>query len=60
MAILGRFINILAVMDTLTREDVYVIFIQLIEVVNKMAHKCKINGGTLNLMFFCIIFCQFF
>ena len=60
MAILGRFINILAVMDTLTREDVYVIFIQLVEVVNKMARKCKINGGTLNLMFFCIIFCQFF
>ena len=41
-------------MDTLTRDDVYVIFVQFVEVVNKMARKCKINGGTLNLMFLCI------
>ena len=34
-----------------TAEDAYVIFI---EVVNKMAHKCKINGGTLTLTFVCI------
>ena len=54
MAILGRFINILAIMDTLTRDDVYVIFVQFVEVVDNMARKCKINGGTLNLMFLCI------
>ena len=54
VAILGRFINILAMMDTLTRDDVYVIFVQFVEVVNKMARKCKINGRTLNLMFLCI------
>ena len=41
-------------MNTLTRDDVYVIFVQFVEVVNKMARKCKINGRTLNLMFLCI------
>ena len=54
VAILGRFINILAIMDTLTRDDVCFIFVQFVEVVNKMARKCKINGRTLNLMFLCI------
>ena len=41
-------------MDTLTRDDVYVIFVQFVEVVNKMARKYKINARTLNLMFLCI------
>ena len=31
------------VLDSITRVDVYVIFV---EVVNKMARKCKINGET--------------
>ena len=54
VAILRRFINTLAMMDTLIRDDVYVIFVQFVEVVNKTARKCKINGGTLNSMFLCI------
>ena len=54
MAILRRFINILAMMDTLTRDDVYVIFVLFVEVLNKMARKYKINARTLNLMFLCI------
>ena len=37
VAILGRFIQILAILDTITRDDVYVIFV---EAVNKMARKC--------------------
>ena len=41
-------------MDTVTRDDVYVIFVQFVKVVNKTARKNKINGGTLNLMFLCI------
>ena len=40
----------LAILDTITSDDVYVIFA---EVVNKMARKCKINGETLNLIFLC-------
>ena len=40
--------NVLAILDTITRDDVYVKFV---EVANKMARKCKINGETLNLMF---------
>ena len=35
--------NILAILDSITRVDVFVIFI---EVVNKMARKCRINGET--------------
>ena len=31
--------NILAILDSITREDVYVLFL---EVVNKVARKCKI------------------
>ena len=41
-----------SILDTITREDVYVIGV---EFVIKMALKCKINDGTLNLMFVCII-----
>ena len=33
----------LAILDSVTRVDVFVIFV---EVVNKMARKCKINGET--------------
>ena len=33
----------MAILDSITRVDVYVIFV---EVVNKMASKCKINGET--------------
>jgi len=39
------------ILDTITRDDVYVI---VVEVVIKMARKCKINDGTMNLMFLCI------
>ena len=38
----------MAILDTITRDDVRVKFV---EVSNKMARKCKINGETLNLMF---------
>ena len=41
-----------SILDTITREDVYVIGF---EVVIKMGLKCKINDGKLNLMFVCII-----
>ena len=40
--------NILAILHTITRDDVYVKFV---EVANKITRKCKINGETLNLMF---------
>ena len=43
--------NILAILDTITRDDVYVKFV---EVANKMARKCKINGKSLNLKFLCM------
>ena len=38
----------MAILDTITRDDVYVKFV---EVADKMARKCKINEETLNLMF---------
>ena len=43
--------NILAILDSITGEDVNVIFV---EVVNKMARECKINGKTLTSIFPCI------
>ena len=41
----------MAILDTITRDDVYVKFV---EVANKMARKCKINGKSLNLKFLCM------
>ena len=46
----GLFI-ILTILDSITSEDVYVIFV---EVANKMARKCKINGKTSTSIFLCI------
>ena len=41
---------ILTILDSIISEDVYVIFV---EVVNKMARKCKINGETSTSIFLC-------
>ena len=43
--------TILAILDSIKRENVYFIFV---EVVNKIARKCKIHGETLTSIFLCI------